>query len=267
MQVALVRFEKISRNYYFSIPTNLEINVDNLVVVETVIGFELGRVLKITTEDKLNFNDALKPIVRVATEEDLMINENNESESLNITVKAKELVKKHNLNMEILKSMYTLDRMRLVIYFKADERIDFRDLVKELSSIYQTRIELRQLGPRDVAKMIGGIGPCGRVLCCQSFIGEFEPVTINMAKNQELSLNPTTISGVCGRLLCCLKFEDGVYEELRKIMPDLNDVINTTKGKGKVIDLNFIKSQIKVQYFDNEYHAEWLSYREINGKD
>lgn len=261
MQVALVQFEKAGKKYYFELNKNQDVNIDDFVVVDTVIGREIGVVVQIKDETNLKIIKALKPVLRKATKDDLIQSEENDLLASDVIFKTEELVKEHNLDMKVLKSEFTLDRQRLVIYFKSEERIDFRELVKDLSSIYKTRIELRQIGPRDVAKMVGGLGPCGRVLCCQSFIGEFEPVTINMAKNQELSLNPVNISGVCGRLLCCLKYEDAVYQELKELMPDLYDYVRTNKGAGKIVDINFLKSQVKVQYKSDELSDEWLDYR------
>lgn len=263
MQIALVHFNKSNRRYYFSNKNNIELKIDDIVLVETVVGLELGIVTQLKEENDQEILKALNPVINKASNEDLITFEENEALEEDIVSQTASLILKHKLDMEALMAEYTLDRERLVIYFKAQGRIDFRELVKELSRVYQTRIELRQIGPRDIAKMIGGLGPCGRVLCCASFIGDFEPVTINMAKNQELSLNPDNISGVCGRLLCCLKYEDSVYEEMREIMPDLNEVVRTNKGKGKVVDLNFLKSQIKINYFNHDINSEWIDYKTI----
>ena len=166
--------------------------------------------------------------------------------------------------MKILEAEYTLDRMKLTIYFESEVRVDFRELVRRLSGQFKTRIELRQVGARDVAKRIGGIGPCGLVLCCSTFIGDFDPVTIRMAKNQNLTLNPKKISGICGKLLCCLKYEDSIYSEMREIMPDLYDKIDTINGKATVIDLNFVSSKLKVKYQDPELSAEWINLAELD---
>jgi len=265
MQIALVQFEKAGKRYFFELNNN-DINVDDIVVVETVIGIEVGKVVQLKEEEDVKILKALKPIIRKATQEDLEKTELNDKDANLALIKTAELIDELNLDMKVLKSEYTLDRSRLIIYFKAENRVDFRELVRELSSIYHTRIELRQIGPRDIAKMVGGLGPCGRVLCCQTFIGEFEPVTINMAKNQELSLNPANISGICGRLLCCLKYEDEVYEEMKELMPDLFEIVHTKKGSGKVVDINFIKSQVKIQYKNQEFSNEWLDYRTLESK-
>jgi len=266
MQIALVHFNKSNRRYYFTNINNIDLKIDDLVVVESIIGLELGVVIQLKEENDSEVLEALNAIIRKTHEDDLNTFGKNALEEESIVEETNSLIIDHNLNMEVLMAEYTLDRERLVIYFKAQTRIDFRDLVRDLSKIYQTRIELRQVGPRDVAKMIGGLGPCGRVLCCASFIGDFEPVTINMAKNQELSLNPDNISGVCGRLLCCLKYEDSVYDEMREVMPDLNEIVHTNKGKGKVVDLNFIKSKVKINYFNHDIQTEWIDYKMIENK-
>jgi cell fate regulator YaaT (PSP1 superfamily) len=157
---------------------------------------------------------------------------------------------------------YTLDRKRLVIYFESENRVDFRNLVRDLSEVYHTRIELRQIGPRDAAKMIGGIGPCGLILCCATFIGEFDTVSIKMAKNQNIALNPQKISGVCGKLLCCIKYEDETYTELKEIMPDINENVVTENGAGYVIDLNIIGQKVKVRY-PEDGKIEWLTVDQV----
>lgn len=262
MNIALIEFAKNSKKYYFRIPTNLKIENNMKVIVDTIQGLELGRVYNIVQEDDQNVIDSLKPIIRVAQTEDLRNYEQNDKEIEEVIIKSKALVKELKLNdMFILDANYTLNRERLTILFKSETRVDFRELVKELNVLYQTRIELRQIGSRDVAKLIGGIGPCGLVLCCSTFIGEFDSVTIKMAKNQDLSLNPRNISGICGKLLCCLKYEDEVYEELKMLMPDVGSKVETDKGLAKVIDINFIKMAIKVKYYNDEILEEWLDYR------
>ena len=265
MQIALVQFEKAGKRYFFELNNN-DINVDDIVVVETVLGLEIGKVVQLKEEKDIKVFKALKPIIRKASVEDLNQMKQNDEDALEALFKTDELINELKLDMKALKSEFTLDRSRLIIYFKAENRVDFRELVRELSASYHTRIELRQIGPRDVAKMVGGLGPCGRVLCCETFIGEFEPVTITMAKNQELSLNPANISGICGRLLCCLKYEDSVYEEMKELMPDLFEIVHTKKGLGKVIDINFIKSQVKIEYKNEEFSNEWLDYKTLDNR-
>ena len=173
------------------------------------------------------------------------------------------LAVQNELEIKVLGAEYTLDRKRLLIYFESDTRVDFRNLVRDLSEIYHTRIELRQIGPRDAAKMIGGIGPCGLILCCTTFIGEFDAVSIKMAKNQNIALNPQKISGVCGKLLCCIKYEDDVYTELKLLLPDINEKVETEKGIGTVVDLNIISQKIRVKYPDGGGY-EWLAFADIN---
>ena len=175
------------------------------------------------------------------------------------------LFRSNELEIKVLAAEYTLDRKRLLIYFESESRVDFRNLVKDLSEIYHTRIELRQIGPRDAAKLIGGIGPCGLILCCSTFIGEFDTVSIKMAKNQNIALNPQKISGVCGKLLCCIKYEDDVYTELKKIMPDMNQKVVTEKGEGQVIDLNIIAQKVRVRYPENG-GMEWLALKDVTVK-
>lgn len=261
MEIALIQFKEVGKKYFFKIPQNIELELEDKVVVDTIVGLEIGTVYNVKTETEVDVIKTLKPILRKATEDDLRTFEENEELSKEVNTQTKQIVKELDLNMIVLDSEYTLNRDKLTVYFKADERVDFRELVRRLNSIYRTRIELRQIGPRDVAKMVGGIGPCGLVLCCQTFIGEFESVTIRMAKNQELSLSPRNISGVCGKLLCCLKYEDEVYEELKLVMPDLREKVETEKGKGQVVDINFVSNKVKVKYFDTDLGQEWIKYQ------
>lgn len=264
MKIALVQFKEVGKKYYFSIPSYLNVQVNDYVVVETVVGVEIGYVYNIKEEKDVELIKTLKPILRVATDEDISINEANQSLEQDIVLTTKSLVKELDLEMIVLSAEYTLDQRKLTICFKADGRVDFRELVRELSSIYHTRIELRQIGPRDVAKLVGGLGPCGRILCCETFIGEFDAVTIRMAKNQELSLNPKNISGICGKLLCCLKYEDEIYDELRQMMPDLNDYVKTEKGRGRVLELNLISGKLKLEYrIENEQMIEWINFEDV----
>ncbi|MDY0277070.1 MAG: regulatory iron-sulfur-containing complex subunit RicT [Acholeplasma sp.] len=265
MQIALIQFKEAGKKYYFSIG-DVETKIGDIVVVETSVGIETGKVYLIKEESELAITQALKPVLRVATEDDLVKKALNETDEKEVVITTTKLVKELKLDMKILESEYTLDRQKLTIYFIAEERVDFRELVKRISGIYQTRIELRQIGPRDVAKRVGGIGPCGLVLCCSTFIGDFDPVTIKMAKNQGLALNPKKISGACGKLLCCLKYEDDVYSELRDLMPDVNEKVVTENGDAVVIDINFVARKVKVRYLSDEGLAnEWLDYRKLTG--
>lgn len=256
MQVALIKFKEAGKKYYFSY-NGLDIDVNDNVIVETARGLEIGMVYLLKDIDASDLTSELKPVLRKATSEDLEDEAYNEASETGVIEQTKKLVKKNELDMKILGAEYTLDRKRLLIYFAADGRVDFRQLVRDLSEVYHTRIELRQVGPRDAAKMIGGIGPCGLILCCTSFIGEFETVSIRMAKNQNLALNPQKISGVCGKLLCCIRYEDEAYTALKKTLPDVKEYVNTEKGKAYVLDINILGQKIKVKYNDEDT-IEWL---------
>ncbi|MDY0074848.1 MAG: regulatory iron-sulfur-containing complex subunit RicT [Acholeplasmataceae bacterium] len=261
MHVALVQFKEAGKKYYFSYG-DLTIEKNDRVVVETTRGIEIGKVYKFKEIEETELTSELKPILRVATEYDLKEDELNQSLEPSIVEKAKALAKQNELEMKVLGAEYTLDRKRLLIYFEAENRIDFRNLVRDLSEVYHTRIELRQIGPRDAAKMIGGIGPCGLILCCTTFIGEFDTVSIKMAKNQNIALNPQKISGVCGKLLCCIKYEDDVYTELKEVMPDVKEKVMTPQGEATVIELNIIGQKVKVSHPDNG--VEWLALADIS---
>ena len=207
----------------------------------------------------------VKPIIRIATEQDILMEETNrelEKEALEI---AKKKVQEHELDMNITSAEYSLYATKITFYFTADGRVDFRELVKDLASIFKTRIELRQIGVRDVARMIGGLGSCGRPVCCKSFLEDFQPVSIKMAKVQGLSLNPTKISGICGRLMCCLQYEQCSYEEARKLMPHVGAEVETIDGPGVVVENNLIseKSKVKVTMHDGTPEVREYSYRDI----
>ncbi|MFA5560227.1 MAG: regulatory iron-sulfur-containing complex subunit RicT [Acholeplasmataceae bacterium] len=262
MQVALVQFKEVGKKYYFSF-ASFPLVGRELVVVETVRGIEIGKVYLIKEIEESELTNELKPIIRIATEEDINKSLENEKLEPEVVETTKELAVKNELEMKVLGAEYTLDRKKLLIYFEAESRIDFRNLVKDLSEVYHTRIELRQVGPRDAAKMIGGIGPCGLILCCSTFIGEFDTVSIKMAKNQNISLNPQKISGACGKLLCCIKYEDDVYTELKETLPELNETVKTEKGNARVIDVNILSRKVKVK-FAEEDTIEWLSVDQLN---
>lgn len=245
MIVVGVRFKKAGKIYYFD-PETTEYSYGQHVIVETSRGMEFGTVV-IPNRD-VNDDDIippLKPVTRLATDEDMEKNRQNkekEKEAFEVCV---EKIKKHGLEMRLIATELTFDNNKLIFYFTADGRIDFRDLVKDLASVYRTRIELRQIGVRDEAKYINGIGICGRTLCCATFLGDFHPVSIKMAKDQGLSLNPSKISGVCGRLMCCLKYEQNAYEDLLKGLPKEGDIIDTPEGQGEVLSVNVLKQVIK----------------------
>lgn len=261
VKVALVQFKEAGKKYYFSYK-GLTIEPNDLVVVETTRGVEIGKVYFFKEIEASDLTSELKPIMRKATAEDIKEDQYNQTLEHAIIDKTKQLAIQNELEIKVLGAEYTLDRKRLLIYFEAENRVDFRNLVKDLSEIYHTRIELRQIGPRDAAKMIGGIGPCGLILCCTTFIGEFDTVSIKMAKNQNIALNPQKISGVCGKLLCCIKYEDDVYTELKQLMPDVNQKIQTEKGLANVVDMNVIGQKIKVKYIEGG-GFEWLSVDQI----
>lgn len=241
-----VRFKKAGKIYYFD-PGDLSIQKDSYVIVETVRGVEYGKV--VIGPKQVDENDVvlpLKKVLRIADQKDRLIVEENRAAAKEAYAVCNEKVTTHQLDMKLVDVEYTFDRNKIIFYFTADGRVDFRELVKDLAAIFRTRIELRQIGVRDEAKMLGGIGPCGRMLCCSTFLGDFEPVSIKMAKDQNLSLNPTKISGLCGRLLCCLKYENDEYEAAKKALPDLGQVIDTPLGSGKVVGINILGRILKI---------------------
>ena len=245
-----VRFKNAGKIYYFD-PVDFEIEKNIDVVVETARGLEYGKIVvgpKEIEEEKLI--SPLKPIIRIATEEDKAIYRENKEKAKETFEICQQKIKEHGLTMFLIDCEYTFDRNKLIFYFTAEGRIDFRELVKDLASIFKTRIELRQIGVRDEAKSIGGLGTCGRKLCCSSWLGDFQPVSIKMAKDQSLSLNPTKISGICGRLFCCLKYEHDVYVEAIEKMPVVGSVVKVENQKGKVIEINPLLEQIKIEFND-----------------
>ncbi|MCM1992025.1 PSP1 domain-containing protein [Oceanirhabdus seepicola] len=254
VKVTGVRFKKAGKIYYFD-PEDLEIKKNDDVIVETARGIEYGKaVIGIKEINEEEIVSPLKNVIRIATEEDRekhKMNKEKEKEAFDIFI---EKIEKHNLIMKLIDVEYTFDNNKIIFYFTADGRVDFRELVKDLASVFRTRIELRQIGVRDEAKMISGLGPCGRPLCCSTFLGEFVPVSIKMAKEQNLSLNPSKISGICGRLMCCLTYEQESYEDVRERMPRVNSIVNTPFGKGTVVENNLLRETLKVRISttDNE---------------
>lgn len=247
LKVIGVRFKKAGKIYYFD-PTDIDIKKGDFVIVETARGIEFGfcvtAIKEIPEEDLVS---PLKNVLRKATGEDKEKHINNkkrEEEALSI---CEQKVKNHDLNMKLIDVEYTFDNNKIIFYFTAEGRVDFRELVKDLASIFKTRIELRQIGVRDEAKMIGGLGPCGRPLCCSTFLGEFAPVSIKMAKEQNLSLNPSKISGICGRLMCCLTYEEEAYKKVREKMPCIGSIVDTCYGNAEVTECNLIKEVLKVK--------------------
>ena len=252
IKIVGVRFKNAGKIYYFD-PVDFEIEKNIDVVVETARGLEYGKIVvgpKEIEEEKLI--SPLKPIIRIATEEDKAIYRENKEKAKETFEICQQKIKEHGLTMFLIDCEYTFDRNKLIFYFTAEGRIDFRELVKDLASIFKTRIELRQIGVRDEAKSIGGLGTCGRKLCCSSWLGDFQPVSIKMAKDQSLSLNPTKISGICGRLFCCLKYEHDVYVEAIEKMPVVGSIVKVDNQKGKVIEINPLLEQIKIEFNDKK---------------
>lgn len=242
-----VRFKNAGKLYYFD-PGSLWPTAGDAVIVDTVRGMEYGEVVTGVREvnDDL-ITPPLKPVIRIATPEDAQHQQENEQKETEALAICQKKVAEHKLQMKLVGCEYTFDNSKILFYFTSDKRVDFRVLVKDLASIFRTRIELRQIGVRDEAKMMGGLGLCGRPVCCAAFLGDFQPVSIKMAKEQSLSLNPTKISGVCGRLMCCLKYEEDHYEATRKKMPKIGKEVITPDGNGTVIDLNILKETVRVR--------------------
>ena len=263
-----VRFRAAGKIYYFD-PADRQIKIGDHVIVETARGIEYGYVVLGNREvDETKVIPPLKPVIRMATDEDRAIEAKNKEKEKEAFKICQEKIKKHNLEMKLIDAEYTFDNNKVLFYFTADGRIDFRELVKDLASVFKTRIELRQVGVRDETKIMGGIGICGRPLCCHSYLSEFIPVSIKMAKEQNLSLNPTKISGVCGRLMCCLKHEEETYEELNRRLPNTGDYVTTDDGlKGEVSSVNVLRQLVKVLVEVNdekelrEYKVEQLKFR------
>lgn len=247
MKVVGVRFRKAGKVYYFD-PLEFDIKQGSNVIVETARGVEYGYVvmgIRDLPDEKIT--QPLKPVLRLATEEDAKAQEANAEKEKEAFKVCLEKIRKHNLEMKLIDSEYTFDNNKLLFYFTADGRVDFRELVKDLAAVFKTRIELRQIGVRDETKILGGIGVCGRALCCHTYLSEFIPVSIKMAKEQNLSLNPTKISGVCGRLMCCLKNEEEAYEELNSHLPNVGEYVTTVDGlKGEVQSTSVLKQLVKV---------------------
>ncbi len=247
MNIIGIKFKDVGKVYYFD-PNDITVEKGQKVIVETVRGVECGEVA-IANKD-VSADEIVKPlkkIIRVATEDDiakLAANKQKEKEAFEICEKR---IAAHNLDMKLVEVEYTLDSGKILFYFTADGRVDFRELVKDLAGVFRTRIELRQIGVRDESKMIGGLGMCGRPFCCGSFLGDFQPVSIRMAKEQGLSLNPVKISGTCGRLMCCLKYEQNAYEHLLRVTPKYGAIVETEQGRGTVVDINLLTGMLKIK--------------------
>ena len=247
MEVVGIRFKEVGKIYYFD-PQDIDFKKGDHAIVETVRGIECGEVAMENREiDDEEIIKPLKPIIRLATDEDLKTVESNkikEQEAFEICLKK---IAAHKLDMKLVDVEYTFDGSKVLFYFTSDGRVDFRELVKDLASVFRIRIELRQIGVRDESKMKGGLGICGRPFCCNSFLGDFQPVSIKMAKEQGLSLNPTKISGTCGRLMCCLKYEQNAYEHLLHVTPKVGAIVDTPQGKGTVVEVNLLKGILKIR--------------------
>ena len=247
IKVIGVRFRTAGKIYFFS-PGGLELKAGDKVIVETARGVEFGSVvtgIKEVPDDQIS--QPLKPVIRIATQDDVRREAKNREKEKEAFKICQEKIRKHGLEMKLIDAEYTFDNNKVLFYFTADGRIDFRELVKDLASVFRTRIELRQIGVRDETKIRGGIGICGRPLCCHTYLTEFVPVSIKMAKEQNLSLNPTKISGVCGRLMCCLTNEEETYEELNSHLPSIGDYVTTPeKLKGEVQSVNVLRQTVKV---------------------
>ena len=274
IKVIGVRFRTAGKIYFFD-PGRLNIRKGDHVIVETARGIEYGTVVGGVREvenDKVV--QPLKPVLRIATQKDNEQEASNKEKEKDAFKICLEKIRKHNLEMKLIDAEYTFDNNKVLFYFTADGRIDFRELVKDLASVFKTRIELRQIGVRDETKIVGGIGICGRALCCHTYLSEFIPVSIKMAKEQNLSLNPTKISGMCGRLMCCLKNEEETYEELNRRLPNVGDFVTTDDGyKGEVHSVNVLRQLVKVIIVKDdereiqEYKVERLRFRRKHNKN
>lgn len=254
-----VRFKQAGKIYYFD-PQTIEVNQGDYVIVETARGIEFGQVMigpRQVGEDKVTL--PLKNVLRIATPEDhAQLQENKEKEKKALTI-CQQKIEQHKLEMKLIDVEYTFDRSKIIFYFTADGRVDFRELVKDLAAVFRTRIELRQIGVRDEAKMIGGLGPCGRPLCCATFLGDFEPVSIKMAKEQNLSLNPVKISGICSRLMCCLKYESSSYRDAKADLPLVGSKVRVDGREGKIIETNQMRESLVVRFENGDKREVLLS--------
>lgn len=256
-----VRFTEAGLIYYYEKPK--EIQVGDYVIAPVQKCDQFGEVVLIKEEES---EEELPQIKRVATQSDIAKMKQNQEDARQAMEITKRRIEVHGLEMKLIEIQYSFERTKMLFYFTADGRIDFRELVKDLASIFKTRIELRQVGVRDEAKLLGGLGPCGRPLCCHQFLGDFMPVSIKMAKDQHLSLNPTKISGVCGRLMCCLQYEDDVYEEAKRQLPDIGKKVITPDGPGWVVGLNILQEIVQVRLLDKEVPLDYPG-NEVEQKD
>lgn len=261
MVICGVRFKNVGKIYYFD-PKNIEFKVGDKVIVETARGVELGEIAIANREEEITGNREIKPVIRKATPDDIRKSEENKAREKAALEKCRERVASHGLDMKLIDCEYTFDGSKLLFYFTANGRVDFRELVKDLASVFRTRIELRQVGVRDESKLKGGIGVCGNPYCCSRFLSEFYPVSVKMAKEQGIALLPSKISGSCGRLMCCLKYEQPAYEELIANSPKVGAYVQTADGKGNVTEVNLIKGTLKVRI-----GSDATAIEKVYGKD
>ncbi len=263
MKAIRVTFKSLGKRYFFG-TAGYDVKDGDSVIVNTVRGTELGVCVgnPFDLEEK-DLTSELKDIVRMATEKDKEQYQKNKLEEPKVVEHTKIFAKELELPIKVLEAEYTLDKSKLIIYFESENRVDFRELVKKIAEIYHTRIELRQVGSRDGAKVFGGIGPCGLIVCCKTFITEFENVSVKMAKNQNLSLNPVKISGNCGKLLCCINYENELYKELRRFAPDIGDIVKTADGPAKVLSCDVLNRNCKVKYLEEDNKFAYLKLEDV----
>lgn len=269
MKILGVRFKRSGKIYYFD-PQEFDLKKGDFAIVETIRGLEYGEVVldpKDIPEEELKFE--LKPVVRKAGPDDRLTHVENKEKEKRAFSLCQEKIEEHGLDMRLLQVEYTFDASKIIFYFIADGRVDFRELVKDLASIFRTRIELRQIGVRDEAKLLGGLGSCGRELCCSNWMGEFQPVSIKMAKDQDLSLNPTKISGICGRLMCCLNFEEEHYSIMRKTLPSKGTRLQYEGEDAQVFDVNYLTGKLQLKIHETKedvFDLVWVDYEDLNEK-
>jgi cell fate regulator YaaT (PSP1 superfamily) len=261
---ALVYFPEQPNNYYYLV-RNHNVKKNDYVVVDTLFGIKIGQVSRLEEVENSELVEDIKSIIRLADSDDFDINKSNKEECLLITPIIKNLIKKYGLDMKVLSVEYSLDRRKLIIFFESETRVDFRNILKELNDNFHTRIELRQIGTRDSAKLLGGIGLCGLIYCCSKFLTTFDSVSVKMAKNQDLSIIPSMISGPCNKLLCCIKYEDEEYTALRQTLPKVNKFILGPKGLAQVLSLNLFKQLIQIKNKDDS--IEWIESSQVREFD
>lgn len=250
-EVISVKFRDDGKEYYFK-ANNQSVKKDDYVIVESALGQDIVKVLNVKNIDENEFGQEIKSITRVATKDDLRKQEYLANKEKTVLKQAKQIIEKHKLEMDLIKVHCLFDNSKIVFIYTAEGRVDFRELIKEFASVFKAKVELRQIGVRDEAKMCGGLGPCGKEVCCKQFLNDFGKVSIKMAKNQNLTLNPASISGLCGRLMCCLAFENEHYAETQKLMPRMNSTVSTKMGDGIVVYNDLLKRKVTVRFEDEE---------------